>query len=95
MSDEFEALMPKPKEDDIGNKYRHVFSSPMGREVLADILTECHFMEVPDASNPHKCGEQGIGILILAKCGILGPDTKMRVIDALLNVFPKSKEVER
>ncbi len=91
MSDEFEALQTKPVENEMEGKYRMVFSSSVGREVLADILTMCHLMEVPDASNSHRCGEQGIGILILAKCGILGPDTKLDVINALLNVIPKRR----
>ena len=93
--DQFEALMEKEPEDNIGSKYRLVFASPLAREVLADILSMCHLLEVPDSSNPQKCGEQGIGTLILAKYGTLGPNTKMQVINALLNVFPKSKEVEK
>lgn len=91
MAEEFEALMEGKKEDEMGSKYRYVFSGPMGREVLADILSMCHLLEVPDSSNPQKCGEQGVGTLILAKCGVLSPDTRMKVIDALLNVIPGVK----
>ena len=93
--DEFEALMPKMEDDIIGSKYRYVFSSPMGREVLADLLFLCHLFDVPDSNNPQKCGEQGIGIGILGRCGILGPNSMRDVINALLNVIPRTKEVEK
>ena len=95
MRDEFEALMERNEGDDIGSKYRYVFASPLGREVLADLLSECHFGETLDLSNPHKIAEYNVGVMVLAKCGVFGPKTKMDVINALLNVIPKSKEVER
>ena len=88
---EFEALMPKAEGEDVGSKYRYVFSSSMGREVLSDILTKCHFGSTLDPDNKAQIGELNIGILILAECGILGPDTKMDVVNALCNVLPKGR----
>lgn len=90
--DEFEVLIPKI-EDDIGSKYRHVFSSSLGREVLADLLGECHFGETLDPDNKVRVAEYNIGVVILAKCGIFGDGTRMDVMNALLNVIPKSKVI--
>jgi len=83
-------LIPKP--DEMTDKYRAVFmSSPMGLEVLADILTECHFgctLQTEVQMNEHN-----IGTVILAKCGVFARGTRMDVIRALSTVIP-SKEVE-
>ena len=93
--DEFEALQPKVEYDDVGSKYRSIFTSPLGREVLADLLRECHFGSTLDPDNKVQTAEYNVGVMVLAKCGVFGPETKMDVINALLNVIPKSKEVER
>ena len=93
MTEEFEALIPTEPEEDIGGKYRHIFSSPMGRDVLSDILTECHFGMTLDPDNKAQIAEFNVGMMVLAKCGILGPDTKKDVINALCGVTPKLKEV--
>ena len=91
---EFEALVPEPKES-IEPKYRSIFGSPMGREVLADILTECHFGSTLNPDNPAQVAEHNIGVMILAKCGIFGPGTRVNVINALCNIIPRQGGVER
>lgn len=87
--DEFDALIEKKKEDDIGSKYRHVFASPLGREVLADLLMECHFGRTLDPDNKTQVAEYNVCVMVLAKCGVFGPNTKMDVINNLLNIIPK------
>ena len=91
---QFEALQVK-EEIWVGDKYKYLFSSPMGREVLADILAECHFGTTLNPDNKVQIAEYNVGIMILAKCGILGPITRTDVINALCNVTPKTKEVEK
>jgi hypothetical protein len=89
VSEEFDALMPGAVEDVMGGKYRLMFSSPMGREVLADILSMCHFGATLDLSNPLQVAEYNLAVVILAKCGVFSPGTGMDVVNALLNVLPK------
>ena len=94
MIEEFEALIGEPV-DDVEPKYRYTFGSPMGREVLADILAECHFGSTLNPDNPAQVAEHNIGVMILAKCGIFGPETRVDVINALCNIIPKQGGVER
>jgi len=73
-------------------KYRKVFGSPMGQDVLADILTMTHFGETLDANNLHRVAEHNLGILILVKMGVFSNDTKMDVIRALQSITPSKAE---
>lgn len=74
------------------DKYRAVFCSPFGTEVLADILTMTHFGETLDANNLHRVAEHNLGILILAKMGVFSHETKMDVIRALQSITPSKTE---
>ena len=73
-------------------KYRKVFGSPIGQDVLADILTMTHFGETLDAGNLHRVAEHNLGILILAKMGVSSHETKLDVIRALQSVTPSKVE---
>lgn len=88
MEDVFEALQGTDESEDVGKKYRHLFSSSLGREVLADILGECHFGSTLDPDNKAQVAEYNVGVLILAKCGVFIHGTKMDVINGLLNSVP-------
>ena len=71
------------------DKYRAVFlQSPMGLEVLGDILQECHFGCTLDPDNKVEVSEHGVGVLILAKCGVFSPGTLGDVVRALASVTP-------
>jgi len=70
-------------------KYRKVFGSPMGQDVLADILTMTHFGETLDSNNLHRVAEHNLGILILVKMGVFSHETKMDVVRALQAIVPK------
>lgn len=71
-------------------KYRSVFTSPLGVEVLKDILVNhCHFLCF------HEGGEDGaynVGIKILSNMGIAVQGNQMSVINALISVTPPRKE---
>ena len=71
--------------DEVSQKYRYIFLSPVGREVLADILADCHFGCTLDPDNKVQVAEYNVCINILAKCGIFGDGRDIPVINALLN----------
>ena len=77
-------------------KYRAVLLSPLGMEVLSDILKTCHFGGTLDPENKAQVSEHNVGIVVLAKLGIFAPDTLYGVVMALSSVAPtiKHKEVE-
>ena len=78
----------------LSQKYRQIFLSPLGREVLADILGTCHFGATLDADNKVQIAEYNVGIYILFQCGVLGPDRDMDVINALINSLTSSRKKE-
>lgn len=71
--------------DEIRQKYFHTFSTPIGREVLIDILTDCHFGCTLNPENTAQISEYNVGVAILAKCGVFGPERAIPVVDALMN----------
>jgi len=81
-------------DDALQSKYRHVFLSPIGREVLADILGTCHFGATLDPDNKAQIAEHNVGTYILFQCGVLGPDRDMDVINALINSLTSSRKKE-
>ena len=71
----------------ISDKYREVLcSSPLGREVLADILKTCHLGITLDPDNIVQISEYNVGVVILAKCGVFKKDNFEDVIRALCSV---------
>jgi hypothetical protein len=70
------------------DKYRAIFLTPMGLEVLADILEMCHFGCTLDPDNKVMVSEHNLGVVILSKCGIFSKGTKDSVIMALATVIP-------
>ena len=80
-----------PTPEEVRDKYRAIFLTPMGMDVLADILTECHFGCTLDPENVVQISEHNVGVLILAKCGIFGNSTKREVVVALSKVTPDKK----
>ena len=77
--------------DELSQKYRHVFLTPIGREVLADILSMCHFGCTLVPENPAQIAEHNVGVAILANCGIFGPERQNAVMNALINSLESSK----
>jgi hypothetical protein len=80
--------------NDLTEKYRSVFGTEMGREVLVDILTMTHFGETLNADNPHRVMEYNVGVAIMAKMGIFSPGTKMQVVRALASVVPNQNKIK-
>ena len=80
--------------DELSQKYRHIFTSPLGREVLADILSDLHFGCTLDPDNKAQIAEYNVGTTILFKCGVFGPERDMDVMNALLNSLSSSKPKE-
>lgn len=81
-------------DDELSQKYRHVFTSPIGKEVLTDILATCHFGETLDPDNKVQIAEYNVGVYILFQCGVFGPDRGTEVINALINSLTSSKKKE-
>lgn len=80
-----------PKE--VTDKYRAVFfGSPMGLEVLGDILNDCHYGSTLDMENPHQIAEYNVGVVILAKCGVLGGEVMQDVVRALSTIMPTQQK---
>lgn len=85
---QFEALVKPRGLSELQVKYREVFLSPLGRDVLADLMDKCHFGVTLDPDNKVQIGEYNVGVAILAMCGILYGNTKKDVIGALCSVTP-------
>lgn len=81
--------------DELTLKYRAVFLDHQpGRDVLADILSYCHFGEVLDSENKQQIAENGVGMLILHRCGIFAEGTMDDVLRALAMVMPHTEETD-
>lgn len=74
------------------DKYRAVFLSPMGREVLGDILMECEFGCCLTPTDPGQIGKYNVAVLILAKLGIFGKGTLPQVLEAFTAVMPEKEQ---
>ena len=75
------------------DKYRHIFfNSPIGLEVLTDLLTELGFGSTLDPDKPYQVHQHNLAIVILAKCGVFGAGTLRDVVTALSGVSPKIEE---
>jgi hypothetical protein len=92
-TDESKTRLANERAELIG-KYRHVFlSSPMGHEVLADILQSARFLQLQRPGDPLDAAGQNFGIIILQRCGILTEGASMReIVDALAQILPKTQE---
>lgn len=74
-------------------KYRETFvNSALGKDVLADILTRCHFGRTLDPDNKVQVSEYNVGVFILARIGVFTEDTLEDVVRALAGVVPLTKE---
>lgn len=73
-------------------KYRTVFESQIGKDVLADLLKNAHFGETLNWENPGMIAEYNFGVVILASMGIYSRETREDVIRALLTVTPQDKK---
>lgn len=97
MSDElFEGLKDeisaKEKEMLFG-KYRHVFTSQFGMDVLADILVElCHFGQ--ELENADQVAQYNLGVYILSRMGVYSKANSLNVIRALASTLPAPKKEE-
>ena len=87
---ETEELAEAKREKELTAKYRHIFlGSPMGLEVLADILQLCHFGVTLSADDEAQIGEHTIGTLILGRCGIFRPGAILNIVQSLASVVPE------
>lgn len=70
-------------------KYRLVFmQSPIGLQVLGDILTLCDFGCTLDPTNQGQIGKYNVGTVILNRCGVFADGTLSQVLNALTAVSP-------
>ena len=67
----------------IRDRYRRVFVTPEGAEVLRDILRDLRFMQVP--ASDHQVSLQAYATVLLRKLGVIEADGGSQgAIDALL-----------
>jgi len=81
--------------DALTAKYRKILTQGMGKDVLIDILRECHFGCTLDATNVHQIAEYNVGVVILAKCGIFSKKTLEDVVNQLCLVSPVEEKTEK
>lgn len=74
------------------DKYRAVFMSPLGLEVLGDILTTCHFGCTLDPDNPANVAEYNVGVTILNRCGVFHQGTLPQVLNAFTAITPQEEK---
>ena len=63
--------MSKQKVKDLAQKYKNVFGTDEGKEVMLDILTDCHVMNITDTLNTNEMilatGKRNAGLEIARK----------------------------
>ncbi len=67
-------------------KYRELFSSELGREVLADLLEQAEFGTIIHPQNEVKLMWHNAAICILRECGMVGEGLMDQLVDALCSV---------
>ncbi len=79
------------------DKYRAVLFSPLGMEVLGDILINfCNFGCYLDPDNKMEIGEYNVGVGILSRLGVFSKEApNYKVIMALSGVLPEIPEEAR
>ena len=88
MSDFFKVPISDGQHAKLIEKYRKVFFNPLGFEVLADVLAQCHFGCTVNPDDKVQVAEHNVGIMILSRCGVFAPGTMKDVILALSAVQP-------
>ena len=74
----------------IMDKYRKLFSSQIGRDVLADMLTELGFFDY-SSDDPMERGQQEYAKRLLRMCGIWKADHRRQIVWGLFNWKVKKK----
>lgn len=67
-------------------KYRAVFNTPIGQEVLSDILSMCHFGATLDPDNKVEVSEYNVGVAILARLGIFSKASMSDVVRVMCSI---------
>jgi hypothetical protein len=82
--------------DNLTAKYRSVFQTDLGKEVLADILTDLGFFEPNDDSNTTviitKEALRDYGLALLMKCGM---NNQKKATEMLLNAYVAEPEINK
>ena len=80
--------------DELKAKYRALFLSDMGQDVLADILVEfCHFGVFHVGGNAEQDGAYNVGISIMSRMGILEPGMDKDLVRAMCATAPGARLV--
>lgn len=73
MADEIYDDTPHPQDiyvKEIRAKYRQIFTTKLGVDVLTDILAMCNFGRQLDPNNPQQVAYYNVGLSILKQIGI-------------------------
>jgi hypothetical protein len=73
------------------DKYRFVFGTELGSQVLSDILKMCHFAMKVDPDNKNEIIAHNLAVEILAKCGVYDGDNFEKVIRNILGIAASAR----
>jgi hypothetical protein len=84
-------ILERQAREKLKTKYRFLFTSDMGIEVLADILCNfCHFGYALE--NPEEVAQYNVGVYIMGRLGIFEKGEEQDIVRALLNTIPLPKK---
>jgi len=75
------------------DKYRKVFGTKEGKNVLEELLSEFGFFDAAIVTEDQRIGNN-YAHMLLAKCGVWHPDNRGMMVDSFLNLPARSQENE-
>jgi hypothetical protein len=73
-------------------KYRMLFLSPTGQEVLSDILVNfCYLGQYHESGSQEQDGAYNVGLKILGRMGIVKPGNGDTLVRAMLGAVPGAR----
>lgn len=81
-----EELAALAAKEEMCAKYRQVFHTGIGLDVLVDLLQELHYGSSLDPDNPLMVAEYNLAVLILAKCGVHSLDNFRQLVGTMLGL---------
>jgi hypothetical protein len=67
-------------------KYRAVFGSGLGLDVLVDMMSMLHYGSTLDPDNPLQIAEHNLAVTILASCGVHATDNFRNLVGTMLGL---------
>ncbi len=84
---EYERELAQDPRKGIRFKYRELFSSELGRQVLTDFLENAEFGSILHPEDTVRLMWHNAAISILRECGMIGPGLMDQLVDAFCSVY--------